>query len=76
MAARPHRALSPCPGGRRHDTCEPHHGTAATVAVAAAACLHLSSPPTPQELGRRPLRLLVERSKDPRSRTELSSENA
>lgn len=55
MAPPPHRGpLTPSPGGRRHGTCEPCHGAAATVALAAAASLHLSSPPTPQEAGETP----------------------
>lgn len=48
------RPLIQPPGGRQHGTCEPCHGTAATVAFAVAAGLHLSSPRTLQEAGETP----------------------
>lgn len=48
------RPLIQPPGGRQHGTCEPCHGTAATVAFAVAAGLHLGSPRTPQEAGETP----------------------
>lgn len=48
------RPLIQPPGGRQHGTCKPGHGTAAPVAFAVAAGLHLGSPRTLQGAGETP----------------------